>query len=475
MVMIRSAISTLLLVCSGFFSFSQEILVQPYLQPGNASSLTKEMKVLIWQTDSIPGKFKVEISLSSPNQKVSEAKISITKLCLNNKTSLLYRASLNGLKFDATYRYKVYLNEKRLMESTFNTRTKNQNTRFAVLGDCGAGTVQQAQIANQIYQNKPEFVLVTGDNVYQRGLENEYRKNFFPYYNSPEANPEVGAPLMKSIPFYLLIGNHDVFGADLDKTPDGLAYFYYSDLPLNGPTPESVIEPTGAQDLVKAFKSNTKPRYPKISNYSFDQGNVHIACLDANSYTNPLDPNLIQWLAEDLRNSKADWKIVTYHHPGFNSSKAHYDYQYMRLLSPVFEQLGVDLVLTGHVHNYQRSVPLTFDPKKNEAGTQYVITEEGHVDGKFTLDEVYDGVTTTKPKGIIYIVSGAGGAPLYDNSISGKPELWKHEPPENWVPFTKKLVSDINSFTLIETEGKKLTLKQLDAQGVAFDQIIMTK
>jgi hypothetical protein len=147
----------------------------------------------------------------------------------------------------------------------------------------------------------------------------------------------------------------------------------------------------------------------------------------------------------------------------------------MRLLSPIFEQLGVDLVLTGHVHNYQRSVPLTFDPKKNEAGTQYVITEEGHVDGKFTLDEIYDGVTNTKPKGIIYIVSGAGGAPLYDSSISGNPELWKHEPPENWVPFTKKLVSDINSFTLIETEGKKLTLKQLDTQGVAFDQIIMTK
>ncbi|MDZ7645922.1 MAG: metallophosphoesterase family protein [Cytophagales bacterium] len=221
--MIRLAISTLLLVCSRFLSFGQEILVQPYLQPGNASALTKEMKVLIWQTDSIPGKFKVEISLSSANQKVSEAKISVTKLCLNNKTFLLYRANLSGLKFDASYQYKVYLNEKLLMESTFNTRTKNQNARFAVLGDCGAGTLQQAQIANQIYQNKPEFVLVTGDNVYQRGLENEYRKNFFPYYNAPEANPEVGAPLMKSIPFYLLIGNHDVFGANLDKTPDGLA------------------------------------------------------------------------------------------------------------------------------------------------------------------------------------------------------------------------------------------------------------
>jgi hypothetical protein len=473
--MIRSAISTLLLVCAGYFSYSQEILVQPYLQPGNASSLSKEMKVLIWQTDSIPGKFKVEVSLNSDNQKANVAKISVTKLCLNNKTSLLYRANLNGLKFDVSYQYKVYLNNKPITESIFNTRSKNQNTRFAVMGDCGAGTLQQAQIAYQIYQNKPDFVMIIGDNVYERGLENEYREKFFPYYNAAEANPAVGAPLMKSVPFYLLIGNHDVFGANLDKTPGGLAYFYYSDLPLNAPIPKGVIEPTGNNELVKAFKSNTKPRYPKISNYSFDQGNVHIVCLDANEYTNPLDPNLMPWLVEDLKNSKADWKIVSFHAPGFNSSIAHYDNQYMRLLSPIFEQLEVDLVLNGHVHNYQRSVPLTFDPKKNEDGTQYVVTETGHVDGKFTLDEIYDGITNTKPKGIIYIVSGAGGAPLYDSSISGNPEMWKHEPPENWVPFTKKLISDINSFTFIETEGKKLTLKQLDGQGAEIDHIIMTK
>lgn len=473
--MVRFTISILFFVGARFLSFSQEILVQPYLQPGNAASLAREMKVLIWQTDSVPGKFKVEVFMNSSDQKIKDPKISVTKLFLNNKTTQLYRATLTGLKFNVSYKYKVYLNEKPFAESTFNTRSKNSSARFAVLGDCGAGSPQQSQIAYQIYQSKPEFVLVTGDNVYERGLANEYVKNFFPYYNSKDAIPEVGAPLMRSIPFYLIIGNHDVFGADLDKTPDGLAYFYYSDLPLNGPVPESVIDPTGNQELVKAFKANTKPRYPKISNYSFDQGNVHITCLDANSYANPLDPNLVSWLIEDLKGSKADWKIVAYHHPGFNSSKAHYDYQYMRLLSPLLEQLGVDLVLTGHVHNYQRSVPFTFDPKKNEDGTQYVITEEGHVDGKFTLDEVYDGVTNTKPKGIIYIVSGAGGAPLYDTSLSGKPELWKHEPKENWVPFTEKLISDINSFTFIETEGKKLTLKQLDAQGVVFDQIIMTK
>ncbi len=53
--------------------------------------------------------------------------------------------------------------------------------------------------------------------------------------------------------------------------------------------------------------------------------------------------------------------------------------------------------------------------------------------------------------------------------------MWKHEPKENWVPFMKRVVSHIHSFTMIETKGKTLTLQQLDAQGNVFDEIRMTK
>jgi acid phosphatase type 7 len=147
----------------------------------------------------------------------------------------------------------------------------------------------------------------------------------------------------------------------------------------------------------------------------------------------------------------------------------------MRLLSPVIQKLNVDLVLSGHVHNYQRTVPLTFEPKLDSTGTHYEVTPEGRVNGEFTLDESYDGVTNTKPKGIIYIVTGAGGAPLYDPSLSGKPELWTHDPQQNWVPFTTKIVSDKHSFTMIETDGNKLVLKQIDANGEVFDEITITK
>src|SRR5688572_21674728 len=327
---------------------AQEVLVKPYLQPGNVSTLAKEEKVLIWQTDSVPANYTVQASLHNftTTGKILKAKASNVELKLKGKTTLLYRAALKGLVFDTVYYYKVMMNEKTIAHDTFRTRTKKSFTRFVALGDFGAGTAQQAAIASLIAQQKPQFIVTTGDNVYPNGLEEEYRKNLFPYYLTP--GPNGGAALMSKIPFYMVLGNHDVRADSLDKNPGTFAYFYYSDLPLNGPLTERVITIKGSEELVKAFKKNTKPRFPAISNYSFDYGNVHMVCLDANDYINPLDPQLVLWLREDLGKSAADWKIVTFHQPGFNSSVAHYEYQLMRLLSPLFEQLGVNLVVSGH-------------------------------------------------------------------------------------------------------------------------------
>lgn len=462
----------------GFLAAGQQLVVPPYLQPGNVSSLSKEMKVVVWETDSIPGTFKVEFVEGKTFEgaaKVTLSKLSNQALTFGRRTTYVYRAPLPGLKFDADYTYRVISGDQVVSQATFRTRTKGNTVRFVAFGDMGAGTPQQAAIAYQIHKVQPQFVLATGDLAYSYGLAREFRARFFPFYTTLEPTIEKGAPLMQSLPFYLFPGNHDMYGADLLKFPDGLALYYYSDGPMNAPATEFTTEVKGPDDKIKAFKKASEGRFPKMNNYSFDVGNVHIVALDANSYVNPLDGALIEWMKRDVQSSKADWKIVTFHHPGFNSSKAHYDYQQMRLLSPVLEQLGVDLVINSHVHNYQRSKPLRFAPKVNEAGDQYVISAEGRVDGKFTLDEKFDGVTNTRADGILYIVSGAGGAGLYDTPISNNPELWKHEPAENWVPFTVKLVSDIHSFTLLETNGKTLVIKQINSNGEVIDEVKMTK
>jgi predicted MPP superfamily phosphohydrolase len=468
----------ILLLFVAHLAGAQQILIPPYLQPGNSPTLQKEEKVLIWQTDSVPGSFTVVYGIGNDMENLSKpevGKVSVDELQFFGKTMLLYRAEMNKLDFDKVYTYRVNLNGKEVARETFRSRTKTDHTKFVVFGDCGAGTPEQAAVAYHAANQDPQFVLITGDNVYNSGLAREYQRRFFPYYLTAKKDSTQGAPMMKSIPFYLMMGNHDVHGRELDKTPDGLAYFYYTDLPLNAPVTNLTLEAKGSSGDVKAFKKRTGKRYPRTVNYSFDYGNVHIACLDANNYVNPLEASLVQWLREDMKNTTAEWKMVAFHHPGFNSSKAHYDDQLMRLCALLFESIGVDIVLSGHVHNYQRTVPLTFKPKRSEDGSHYIISPEGRVDGEFTLDHTFDGSAHTKPQGIIYFVTGAGGAQLYDPTLTNNPDSWKHDPPDNWAPFTSRLISNVHSFSVIETQGKKLLFRQINAHGKILDEIEITK
>lgn len=467
----------LALLFVSFISLAQTLLVRPYLQPGDEPTLSKEQKVVIWQTDSVPGNFKVEFAPGATLEgaaKISSAKITFTQLKLLKKTTRLYRASMTDLSFDTEYTYRVVQGDMIISTAKFNTRTLKPETRFAVFGDCGTGSPSQSAISFHVYQQKPQFVLVVGDLVYSFGLEREYRARFFPAFTNPVPTLRRGAPLMQSVPFYMFLGNHDTYGADLEKYPDGLAYFYYSDVPMNGPTTKLTVDLTGSKEQMSTFRKATEGRFPKLANYSFDHGNVHITCLDSNPHADPQDPALLEWIKNDIGSSKAEWKIVSFHHPGFNTGKTHYDDQRMRVLSPLFEELGVSLVLSGHIHNYQRSIPFTFAPKKNKSG-KYVVTDDGRVDGVFTMDTEFDGVTKTVAKGIVYVISGGGGAGLYDPEITEKPDLWKHRPKENWVNFMSKVISDVHTFTLIETNGKTLILKQFDDKAEVIDEIKVTR
>jgi hypothetical protein len=132
----------------------------------------------------------------------------------------------------------------------------------------------------------------------------------------------------------------------------------------------------------------------------------------------------------------------------------------MRWLSPVFEQGGADIVFSGHVHNYQRTHPLTFVPAVDAPGT-------GVVDGQFTMDSEYDGITKTKPNGVLYVISGGGGAKLYSPELEDQPATWK--------AYTVKHISKVNSFSEVDVEAGKLTLRQVDGNGRELDRFVVTK
>jgi hypothetical protein len=271
-------------------------------------------------------------------------------------------------------------------------------------------------------------------------------------------------------------GNHDTDTRDLDKYPDGLAYYLFWDQPLNGPLAKegtAFVPPLKASEANrKAFAEGAGEAYPRMTNFSFDYGNAHWTVVDSNPYVDWTDAKLKEWVANDLAAAKgATWRFVAFHHPGFNSAREHYEQQQMRLLSPVFEAGKVDIVFNGHVHNYQRSFPLRFVPDKQ--GTLMVGGRDGKtirgrvVNGRWTLDKTFDGRNDTTPDGVIYIVTGAGGQTLYN------PE--QNDDPDSWQKFTDKFVSKVHSLTVADVDGKTLTIRQVTADGQEIDKFTITK
>jgi hypothetical protein len=312
--------------------------------------------------------------------------------------------------------------------------------------------------------------LIAGDIVYSRGRISEYREKFWPVYNADVAAPTVGAPLLPSTLFIGVPGNHDIATRDLETYPDGLAYFLYWDQPRNGPlgreggplVPLLVASAATRAAFIEAAGS----AYPRMANFSFDYGNAHWTVLDSNSYVDWTDPDLRAWVERDLADARdAAWRFVAFHHPGFNSARSHFGDQRMRVMAEVFEAGRVDIVFHGHVHNYQRTFPLRFVPEKRP--TVRPVRAEDKVPGRWTLDTFYDGRTNTRPSGVIYLVTGAGGANLYN------PE--QQDDPDSWQPFTHKFISKVHSLTVADVDGPTLTIRQVSANGQELDRFVVTK
>jgi predicted phosphodiesterase len=450
---------------------AQTILVKPYTQPGDGSKLEhSDVKVIAWVTDQTAGDFAVEYGPTTTFGKM--ARPSMTPLSLSsNQLYFKYAANLYNLPFDSEVHYRVKLGDQTIRQSSFLTRKTAENPiRFVVVGDTASGTRAQKRIAYQLGQSNPEFMLIVGDIVYSNGLVREYFSRFWDVYNNTETSgPEVGAPMMQSVPFYGVLGNHDVGATNLARFPDGLGAFYFFHPPRNQPRELNAATPlVGPPERIAAFKDAAGLSYPALNNYSFDNGPAHFLCLDANPYVKVNDPVLQDWIKRDLAQSQATWKFVFMHQPGIHTSERHYNEQQMRWLSPLFESNGVDVVFAGHVHNYQRSKPLRFAPAANQSGRR------GMVNGTFTLDDKFDGRENTKADGIIYIVTGGGGANLYDTNFTDNPTLWEYDR-ANWAPFTTKFIADRHSFTVVEAEKSKLTLRQIDDSGSEVDRILVTK
>lgn len=386
----------------------------------------------------------------------------------------IFTCTLVDLPAGKTIEYSIGKDNKVIFQSSFQSApSSGAPVKFLVFGDCGKGSEGQAAIAARIRQSDASLAVLPGDIVYPIGTIHFYKRHFFPYFNS-EANAEHGQTLMRSKIFVGCAGNHDVAeggsldARDLNTSPDSMSYFVLFDQPLNGPIAQAEYNTpnvTGTKSQIDDFLKASGARYPRMANFSFDYGDAHFLVLDANRYMDWDDPGLRRWVEENLKQAKTPWKFVVYHQPGFNSDMAHREEQRMRKLADIFERTGVDICFSGHSHSYQRSMPLHFSASK--VSDQDHDKQLGFVMGKFKLDRVYDGVKSCKPNGVIYLVTGAGGAPLTHPQLEDDSSLW--------LPFTKKFACRQFSFTSCKINGRTLQVEQTADDGSVLDQFTITK
>jgi Calcineurin-like phosphoesterase len=450
-------------------------VAKPYLQIGhNPSSTTLE---LLWHAPDADADWSVECQGGDARPwKKAETPTSRRIAVAGIEPFRVYRVALTDLVPGGSFQYRVLKGNKAVFSAEARApKSPNQPYRFVAFGDCGAGSAEQKPLAHRAFLSKPDLVMIAGDMVYEYGLISDYQTRFWPVYNADEPT-DSGAPLLRSIPFVGAPGNHDTEARDLDRFPDALAYYLFWVQPLNGPLGSErgpfVPALKASESSRRAFIEAANGAYPRMTNFSYDYGNCHWTIVDSNPYVDWTVKDLKDWVASDLAAARnATWRFVAFHHPGFSSSREHFEQQHMRLLAPVLEEGKVDVVFSGHVHNYQRSYQLHFVPDKQ--GTMLVGGRDGKtvrgrvVNGRWTLDKSFDGRTDTTPDGVIYVVTGAGGQKLYN------PE--QQDDPDSWQRFTDKFVSTVHSLSVADVDGKTLTIRQLTADGQELDRFVITK
>lgn len=442
---------------------SEAFLVKPYLQLG--SGRTGEVS-LLWHTPDQTSAWSVRVATKPKGTwkrvAVRQERVAVPTVAPHR----VLRATLAGLGPGRSFTYQV-LKDRRPVFTGEGKSLPGSTQRVVVTGDIAMEGYGWKPMAQRLWQERPDYVLVAGDIVYDAGRIPEYRTLFFPVLNADTVVPGVGVPLLRSRVVVGALGNHDNEQNKPVKKPDGLAYYLYFDQPLNGPDDPRAAPSLPADGTWDAFRQAAGARFPRMGSFSFDVGPVHWTVLDSSPHVFWNDPAFLRWLEADLSKAKqARWKFVVMHHAPFHTSQRHAQEQWMRQMIPVFQAHGVDLTFSGHVHNYQRTLPLRFlpDPK---AETVLDARRRGEFKGTFALDRVYDGRTHTRPEGIIHLVTGAGGAALYEPELDTRKEAW--------APWMAAYHAADHSITVMDVTEQQLVIRQVTPEGREVDRFVVSK
>jgi len=254
-----------------------------------------------------------------------------------------YEAVLGLHTPDESYAQPVFLGEP-WGSVRFRTQQAAEPLRVGVIGDSGFGELVTAQLVEQMGRERLDFVIHTGDLVYNAGENASPAEAFALKYFQPFA------PLLHQLPIYAVPGNHDYAQ---DVRVDGKPYYFHTFPPLSD------------------AKWATQPSPAKQQYYALVYQNIQFIFLDSQVFFGEEGrKEQDAWLTQRLQDDQFAYNVVISHVPLFSSSAIHpEDSQPVRQAwHGKFAGAGVPLVLSGHSHNYER---LLVD------GVTYVVTGGG--------------------------------------------------------------------------------------------------
>jgi 3',5'-cyclic AMP phosphodiesterase CpdA len=336
---------------------------------------------------------------------------------------------LSGLQPSTTYSYEVLAVDDLIAEGdAFRFRTAPPSgtgtVRAVVVGDSGQPALPfLAQVTSMVEQLDPDLFLHTGDMTYT----GELGVPVFEHYRQ----------LLSTRGVYAARGNHDL------AIGDASAWLELFPPPNQITRIEACVVPTAlCADGNLPERELPLPRESAF--YSFDWGPVHFASFDGNRDVDGCGAQ-VQWLCNDLRSARErgmPWLVLLSHHPVYSKGLHGFlESATLRLFPAIAEKYGVDLVISGHDHNYQRTCPI-------RGGEIVDAWQEPNYD---------------HPEGPIYVVTGGGGAILYG--------LLQQAPRKALV----KVFHSTYHATEVEFSPERLHLRAVDLDGAVLDDVTVTK
>ena len=342
-----------------------------------------------WRTDNSVDSGIVKYRLTGSTEEFSSGAEKYTmddRVLLNDRSVNRYTAKVRNLKPGTTYEYQIVPQTNWSASQTFSTPAADDNFTFIWFGDTHHSP-EFGKLINAAEKRHPEtaFYSIAGD-IVSDGLQRDQWDDIFGFTEN----------VISRKPLMVVPGNHD--------NRSGLGALMYRELfsyPLNGP------------DGVE-----------KEQTYSLRYKNALFLMIDA---TSPIDVQAT-WIEEQLAGSVAAWKFAMFHFPPYSSDGGYPDIR--QKWCTLFDKYHVDIVMSGHVHNYLRTKPMNSEkPVANPAG------------------------------GTVYLISI--GIP--DND------------PVEILPYADAQVSGEMLYQTVQINSNKLVYKAMNIDGIVRDEMVITK